>query len=607
LGGSDNFSGEGLPRLWVTGLGCAIIMHMSDVASSKRKPESKLLPLKEAVKRYLKPGIKLHLAGGIGGPSAAICEIIRQYYGKTPNFVLIQSTLSGHALNLIHCKLIKKLIFSAGVDISTSGRPSQIMQKVWSEKSVELENWSLCSLQQGLMAGALGVSFMPTRSIARSSLARDNKDSFKEIDDPFGGGAKTGVVKAINPDASIVHGCVADEQGNTILSAPYGEDLWGPLASTNGVLVTVEKIVPADFIKKYAALVKLPGHIVKAVSEAPLGLHPFSLANPGISGFDAYEADTEFLEGLHQASAESQKLDAWIKEWVIDCATPKDYLNKLGSQRVKALKQIAIESAKRHDFPLKSAPEAEPEYSSEEMMLIVAAREITRSVLKSKHRNILVGAGSRAVAVLVAYHQLRAEGYELELITGNGQIGYEPRPTELAIPSVAGVYSSKMLTDTLTTHGVFVGGRNNKCLSVLGAGQIDRKGNLNSTTTAEGQFLVGSGGANDAANAREVLVILNQSKDRFTETLPYITCPGDRVTKVISTMGVFTKPTGKEELRLTACLPDPKIPSLEDRIKRVQENCGWPLKLADKVEELAKPTSDELKLLRWLVPLRSSS
>ena len=595
-----------LLKLWVTGLGCAIIVNMSDVTSSKREPESKLLPLKEAVRHCVKPGMKLHLAGGIGGPGAAICEIIRQYYGTTPNFVLIQSTLSGHALNLLHCQLAKKLIFSAGVDISTAGRPSQIMQKVWAEKSVELENWSLCSLQQGLMAGALGVSFMPTRSIARSTMERDNKDSFKEIDDPFGGGAKTGVVKAINPDVSIVHGCVADEQGNTILPAPYGEDLWGPLAS-GGVLVTVEKIVPADFIKKYAALVKIPGHIVKAVSEAPLGLHPFSLANPGISGFNAYEADIEFLEDLHQASADSQKLDAWIKEWVIDCATPKDYLNKLGSRRVKALKQITTRGAETPDFSLKSAPEPEPEYSSEEMMLIVAGREITRSVLKSKHRNILVGAGSRAVAVLLAYYQLRAEGYELELITGNGQIGYEPRPAELAIPSVAGVYSAKMLTDTLTTHGVFVGGRNNKCLSVLGAGQIDRKGNLNSTTTAEGQFLVGSGGANDAANAREVLVILNQSKDRFTETLPYITCPGDRVTKVISTMGVFTKTIGKVELRLAACLPDSKLPSLEDRIKRVQENCGWRLKLADKVEELAKPTSDELKLLRWLVPLRSSS
>jgi len=586
------------------------LMNMSNVTGYNPELEpsakNKLLPLKEAVRRYVKPGMKLHLAGGIGGPSAAICEIIRQYWGKTPDFVLIQSTISGHAINLLHCNLVKKLVFSACADISTSGRPSKIMQKVWAEKSIELENWSLCSLQQRLMAGALGISFMPTRSIAGSSIALDNKEAFQEINDPFEGEAKVGVVKAINPDISIVHGCVSDAHGNTILAIPYGDDLWGPLASRNGVLVTVERIVPTDFIRKYAALVKIPGHIVNAVSVAPLGIHPFSLANPGISDFNAYETDVEFLQDLHRASDDSHKLDAWIKEWVIDCATPEDYLNKLGSQRVKALQQITIEGAERYDTStIASSPELETEYSQEDMMLIAAAREITKSILKSGHRVVLVGAGSRGIAVLVAYHQLLAKGYQLELITGNGQIGYEPQAAPLGAQSVGGVYSSKMLTDTVTTHGVFVGGKNNKCLSVLGAGQIDRNGNLNSTTTAEGQFLVGSGGANDAANAREVIVILNQSKDRFPKTLSYVTCPGDRVTTVVSTMGVFTKPTGKGELHLAACFPDPKLSNLEDRIKQVQDNCGWLLKLADRVEEVPKPTPDELKLLRWLVPLRS--
>ena len=582
---------------------------VSDVTGYNLEPEvgakTKLLPLTEAVRRYVKPGMKLHLAGGIGGPSAAICEIIRQYWGTTPGFVLIQGTVSGHAINLLHCNLIKKLIFSACPDISTSGRPSKIMQKVWAEKSVEMENWSLCSLQQRLMAGALGVSFMPSRSIALSSMALANRESFQEIDDPFGSEARVGLVKAINPDISIVHGCVSDAHGNTILAVPYGDDLWGPLASSQ-VLVIVEKIVPTDFIRKYAALVKIPGHIVNAVSVAPLGLHPFSLANPGISDFNAYKTDTEFLQDLHRASADSHKLDTWIKEWVIDCATPEDYLNKLGSQRIMALQQITIEGAERPDFSVTSlSAEPEPEYSPEEMMLIVAAREITRSVLKSKHRNILMGAGSRAVAVLLAYYQLRAKGYELELITGNGQIGYEPQPAELAMQSVVGVYSSKMLTDTITTHGVFVGGKNSRCLSVLGAGQIDKYGDINSTTTAEGQFLVGSGGANDAANAREVIVILNQSKDRFPKTLPYVTCPGERVTTVVSTMGVLRKPVGKRELRLAAYFPAPRLSNLEDEIRQVQDNCGWLLKLDDRVGEVAKPTPDELKLLRWLVPLRS--
>ncbi|MFP3976196.1 MAG: hypothetical protein ACOC6S_02130 [Chloroflexota bacterium] len=103
---------------------------------SESDTSSKVLPLREAVKQYIKPGIKLHLAGGIGGPSAAICEIIRQHWGSTPAFTLIQSTVTGHAINLLHCKLLRKMIFAACVDISTHGRPSKVMQRVWANKSL---------------------------------------------------------------------------------------------------------------------------------------------------------------------------------------------------------------------------------------------------------------------------------------------------------------------------------------------------------------------------------------------------------------------------------------------------------------------------------------
>jgi len=564
--------------------------------------ESKVLPLKEAVTRYVKPGILLHLAGGIGGPSAAICEIIRQYHGRSPGFGLIQSTVTGHAINLLHLGMIRRLFFSACADISTSGRPSRVMQQAWEEKSIDLENWSLCALQQRLMAGALGMSFMPTRSISGSSMATDGRESFREIADPFGGDGSIGLAQALNPDVSIVHGCVADEYGNTILPIPYGEDVWGPLAAGD-VLVTVEKLVSTDFIRQHAALVKLPGHIVSAVSVAPMGLHPFALPVPGLAGLDAYETDTEFLLELHRAFADSGKLDNWIKEWVLDCTTQEAYLEKLGNGRVQSLGHVPAGEPERPAVP--GTTTAETTYSHEEAVLVAAAREITKSVLASRHRIILVGAGSRAAAVLLAYHQLRERGYELDIVTGNGQIGYEPGTGALGAQGLSAVYTSKMVTDTVTLQGVFIGGRHSRCLSVLGVGQIDKNGNTNSTLTAEGQFLVGSGGANDAANAREVLVIVNQSKDRFPEELSYITCPGDRVTTVVSTMGIFRKPSGKGELRLAACLPDNDTITIEERIQQVQDNCSWPLVTAEDVEVIPGPTSEELTLLRRLLPVRS--
>ena len=80
--------------------------------------------------------------------------------------------------------------------------------------------------------------------------------------------------------------------------------------------------------------------------------------------------------------------------------------------------------------------------------------------------------------------------------------------------------------------------------------------------------------------------------------------PGDRVTTVVSTMGIFKKPVGKGELRLVACLPAPALSGLEDRVKRVQDNCGWTIGLVDTVEDIPTPTPDELKLLRQLASPR---
>jgi acyl CoA:acetate/3-ketoacid CoA transferase alpha subunit/acyl CoA:acetate/3-ketoacid CoA transferase beta subunit len=570
----------------------------------------KILTLGEAIKRYVKPGMKLHLAGGIGGPSAAICEIIRQFHSTNPEFILIQSTITGHALNLIHCGLVKKMIFAAAVDISDSARPSKIIQKAYQEKKIEMENWSLCSLQQRLMAGALGLPFMPTKSITGSSIALDHAESFQEIEDPFESGTTVGVVKALHPDLSIIHGCVADVHGDTILAAPYGEDLWGPLASIGGVVVTVEKIVDTDSIRKYSSLVKIPAHVVNAVCLAPLGVHPFSLFNAGGIKFAIYGQDDPFLMELHLAGQE-RKLDDWIKRWIFDCPTHEDYLNKLGEHRIKTLKESAAQNTVCDDLPQSVAesllpPRSKKTYDQETMMLIALAREIVKSVWKSMHKTILVGGGSRAIAAWLAYYLLKKEGYTVDLMIGNGQIGYAPQPGESIVQSMAVMRSATMLTDSILTQGVFVGGMNNKCLAVLGAGQIDPYGNLNSTRTLDGEFLTGSGGANDAVNAQEVIVVMDQSQNRFVEHLPYVTCPGHRVSTVVSTMGVFRKTGPKEKLALAACFSDPHLTIMEERIKRIQEHCGFPLKLVDPVEEMAGPNDDELQLKDWLLSPPSS-
>ncbi|MBP1623701.1 MAG: 3-oxoacid CoA-transferase, partial [Acidobacteria bacterium] len=311
---------------------------------------------------------------------------------------------------------------------------------------------------------------------------------------------------------------------------------------------------------------------------------------------EPYEKDVDFLDILYEASASEHALDEWIKEWILHCEDHEQYLDKLGKARVSELKEKAVRV--RSESVPDSLPQKDAAFEPREMMLIALAREILSSVSRHGHQLVLAGAGAAATAAFLAHYQLKSAGFELG--TGNGQVGYTPIPGEPILASEAGVRRSKLLTDTIMMQGVFVGGENNKCLSILGAGQMDKHGNINSTKTSKGKFLVGSGGANDALNARETIICLDQSKDRFVETLAYVTGRGDAVTTVVSTMGVFRKPNPQDELHLVACFPNPHVRSPEEIVNEIRNHCGWELKTAPVVEEVLRPSAEELQLLRWL-------
>jgi acyl CoA:acetate/3-ketoacid CoA transferase alpha subunit/acyl CoA:acetate/3-ketoacid CoA transferase beta subunit len=537
----------------------------------------------EAVSKFLRPAMALHLAGGIGGPTGAICEILRQFASKRPRFTLVQSTVTGHALSLIHLNLVARMVFAACMEVSDTSRPSAIMQRAYKNGLIEIENWSLLSLQLRLMAAAWGLPFFPTKSLLSSSMIEANRDATYEMLDPFGSSQVVCLLRPLYPDISIIHGVAGDEEGNVILPVPYGEDLWGAFAAKEGVIATVERIISQSTIRRYAHLVKVPSHLVRAVCPVEFGLHPFYLFNPGVRGVPSYEADVEFLKGQYAASRDAKSYDHWLKEWVFDCSSHEGYLHKLGEERLRALR----EGLRRERV---QGPKL---MGWKELMLIVLSREIEESVEKNGHSLIVPGAGSYMYASFHAYHRLKTKGKEVHLVTGNGLFGFEPTTPPSVLPTFASVKTSRMLSDTVISQGVLVSGSASRVLSVIGAGQIDRCGNLNSTFDLQGNFLVGSGGANDVVNADEVIVAIEQSKDRFVERLPFVTARGDRVTKVVSSMGVFRKEDPKGELMLVACLPYPKGKSLRERIDLIRQNCSWPLKVAEKVCDVEEPTEVE--------------
>ena len=566
--------------------------------------QDKVVSLREAIARHIKPGAEIHLATTHCCSGAAILEIARQFYGRKPDFTLIMRGIRDTATILLHLGLIKKVITSFSGNVYPWYSPNPVCQKAYANKEVELEDWSILTFPLRLMAGALGVEVMPTTSLIGSSMAEKNKGSFKVIDDPFGSGKKIGLLKALNPGISVIHGLAADREGNTILTAPYSESLWGAKASSGGVVVTVEKLVSTDFIREHSHLVKLPAYMVNSVSVAPLGAHPGGVWNQGIEKFEAYAEDYEFMAHFNKICKDPKALDSWIKEWVLDCPSFDDYKSKLGPGRILHLKGSADRDAWRYQLDaLEGKISGKEEHNDIERMVIVAARELKDRILRSQHKTMLAGAGTANLAAWMAKYHLQKEGYVVELLVELGYFGNSPRPAEPFLLNFSNFATCKMLTETLDTLGVFTCGATNRCIGVLGGGQIDKFGNINSHWISDDLYITGSGGANDVATgARETMVIMQQSRHRFLEKVPFITAPGARVRTLISTMGVFEKLDGDEEFTLTKYFANRDFSSAEETIRQIKETCGWKLKVARDPQEVPSPTLEELRLLRVFDP-----
>lgn len=562
--------------------------------------EDKVVNLGEAVKRNIKPGMKVYFGYEA---SAAMREVVRQFWGTRPQFTLIMSYLGGtHATSLISGGLVKKIVFSNCSDMYPTQKINNVIQQAYRKKAVEFENWSLLSLHQRLMAGALGLHLMPTRSLVGSDTAMDNIGSLRTIEDPFGSGDKVQLLKAFRPNISIVHGWAADQYGNTIL-APYKWDsLWGYKASENGIMVTVEKLVSTQFIRDHAPWVQIPGFVVNSVSEVPFGAHPQGLANIGLEEFGGYAQDDQFLVEYHRKTQDLEEYSAWIKGWILECANQRAYLRKLGHERIMFLSGKSNKDSWKYE--LNSACQnisSRKAANATELMIVASSRYVTERVLRNKYRAIFSGVGTVGLAARVAYYDIRKRGYYVDLFTPG--LGCTPMPGDPFLVNLVNMQTAKMFPDVFDMHGFTAGTQSGKCLALMGAAQIDKIGNINLTKVSEETYIAGAGGANDIASgaANEIIALVPQSRSRFVERVYHITCPGNRLKAVISTKGVFKKVNNEDELSLTGYFSNNGSEADERQmVESIKADCGWNVKIAPKLEMISPPTPDELLILRLL-------
>jgi glutaconate CoA-transferase subunit B len=135
----------------------------------------------------------------------------------------------------------------------------------------------------------------------------------------------------------------------------------------------------------------------------------------------------------------------------------------------------------------------------------------------------------------------------------------------------------------------------------LGAAQIDRHGNLNSTVIGSYDSpsvrLPGGGGAPEIAlGVDDVFVMLRQSKRTFVDELAFTTSLGDNVRVVVTDLGIL-EPRPSEEGRVELTLTSVHPGATADDARAAT---GWDLRVADDLAETEAPTDDELTALRAL-------
>ena len=225
-------------------------------------------------------------------------------------------------------------------------------------------------------------------------------------------------------------------------------------------------------------------------------------------------------------------------------------------------------------------------YSSDEMMAVAASRRLRDGMtcfvgigLPSTAANLARRSHAPGCVLIYESGTIGAKPYELPLSIGDG---------ELAETADAVVSVPEMFAYWLQGGRIDVG--------FLGAAQIDRHGNLNSTVIGDYDHpkvrLPGGGGAPEiATSVRDVFVMLRQTPRAFVEELDFRTSVGERVRVVVTDLGILEPRDG--ELTLTRVHPG-VVPD------EARAATGWELRVADDLRETEAPTDAELEALRAL-------
>lgn len=540
--------------------------------------------LADAVEGNVQPGDSVHVMLGHSRWTAAAREVIRQHWGGDPGFTLVMTSLGALGALFFEGGLVSKVVTAYSGDSFPTYSPNPVFQSGYQSGAVEVEHWSILTMAQRLEAAARGLPAVVTGSLDGSSMAAN--PGYAAVDTPFGA---VGLVAPLVPDVALLHAAAADRHGNLALSEPLLEGVWGAWAARRGVVATVETIV--DDLSGYGSRVKIPAHRVLAVVEAPFGAHPGGCYTAGLP-VRGYGEDIPYWSEV--AAAARGDLAGWARRNVLTLPDHDAYLALLGDDRLRWLEGRTDPGSWKEDDDAHPLP-ADVPISGWETAAALGAREVGTVVGTVEADAVLAGAGAANLAAWVAVGRLRAAGRPVVLTAELGLFGYQPTPADPYIFNHRVFPDTPFLSDASTVLGMVIGGPGTKVVGCLGAAEVDRHGNLNSTMLDGGRFLVGSGGANDVASRAEACVVVTRARpERLPAEVAYVTSPGSRVVSVVTERGILRRLDGA--LRVAA------VPAgegtVDERAAALAGSCGWDPEVVRQVEELAPVTQAEVLALR---------
>jgi glutaconate CoA-transferase subunit A len=279
--------------------------------------ESKLSTAQQVVSSMVRDGDYIAI-GGFGAnriPTAILHEIVRQ--GKK------DLGFAGHTSThdfqvLVGGKCLSRVDIAYIVGLEARGLSPNARRAV-QDGEMELTEWTNAALSWRLKAAAMGVSFLPARNILGTDTF--NYSAAKEIECPFTG-QKYAAYPALFPDFAAIHVHECDVYGNARVHGASVSDQDLAKASKR-VVVTTERIISNEEIRRSPEDTFIPWWCVDAVIEVPYGSYPGNMPYE-------YFSDEDHLKTWLKVEKDPEEFKAFFKKQILDTKDFYEYLELNG-------------------------------------------------------------------------------------------------------------------------------------------------------------------------------------------------------------------------------------------------------------------------------------